>query len=463
MRVATVGALGLYALSATAQDGAGGLQMFIDVNQRAEHDTNNGLTPGGEEDTTSLTTNLTFGLTSETRIDKLSVSLGGALRFINGPDQSGTDFELDDPTLRFSFARDTGNSAFDLSGSYRRSPVEFTRPFTDFLDPDTGDIVLPDDLDDLEGTGTRISQSLSGSIELFKDAPAGITLRFSQSELRYSNTTDTGLFRNERLNLGADIRLTFSDVLEGKFSISQDTYEAEDADLTDRETNAYSFGLEYQASPRLTLNGRVGYSRTETLEGIGLARTTDVENGVTFRFSADYEMVNGSLGATITSNVDQNARRNTFEIERDLDLTNGSISASIGLTRGSANNTEVIGSLAWNRELPTGNLSARINRSVRTSNDDDERLTTALSVTYSHDINELSSLSLSTAYAESDLLGGGDQSTNFNASATYSYELTADWNLNAGYTYRRNKDDGEDSAVNHSIFLGVGRRFNLRP
>ncbi len=462
MRAAAVGALGLYAISATAQE-TGGLQMYVDVNEQLAYDTNNSLEPGGEENTSSSTTTLTFGLTSETRTDKLSASLGGVLRVVSGPGRSGTEAEIDDPTLRFSFARDTGNASFDIGANYQRTPVDFTRPLSDFFDPDTGLIVLPDDLDDLEGRGNRTSIGANVEVELFKNAPAGLTLRASKNILRYSDTTDSGLFRTERTNFGADVRLTFSDVLEGTGSVSRSTYEAEDDDQTDRVTDKYSFGLEYSASSRLTLEGRVGYSRTETDEGIGPARMTSVEDGATFRFAAEYDLANGSMGATLTSDVDQNARRNTLEFNRSFDLPDGDLSASIGVTRGSADNTEVIGSLNWSKELPTGVLSAQVSRSVTTSNDDDERLSTALTLNYAHTINELSSISLTTTLVESDLLTGGDSASRFNASATYSYELTQDWDLNAGYTYRRNKDEGQEVADSHSIFLGVGRRFNLRP
>ncbi len=295
MRVVAIGAIGLYALSSQAQESPiDGLDITLDVDQRFGFDTNDGLTFGGEEDTTFSSTLLTFGLRSETAIDSLSLTATGDFRISNGPDDPGTEFGVDDSSLRLFYRRDTGNSALTFGTNYRRSDVDDTLPFSDFIDPLTGDIVLPGDLDDLNGTGTRNSVGINGSLELFKTAPVGLILNASHNLLTYSGTSDPDLARSERIRLGATVRVTFSPVLQGNLNAAHTDFDSEDTDMTESTTDNVSFGLIYDASPAHQYHGNIGYTVSDKDEGVGIARMRTHEEGVTGSFGAIYELPNGS-------------------------------------------------------------------------------------------------------------------------------------------------------------------------
>ncbi len=463
MRVVAIGALGLYALASQAQGGSDtGLAMTLDLDQRFGVDTNDGLTSGGEENSNISSTQLTFGLTADTPVDSLSLIASGDFRITDGPDNPGTDFGVDSALFRLSYARDTGNSALTFRTNYRLSDVDTTLPFSDFIDPDTGDIVLPDDLDNLNGTGTRRSMGFNGSLDLFKNAPIGLILNASHNTLTYSNTTDPGLYRTERINLGATVRLTFSPVLEGNLNVDHSTYDAEDVDLTERYTNSASFGLIYSASPITEYHGNIGYSITDEDEGIGIARITTRNEGVIGSFGAFYERPNGRINPEISSNVSNNGRRNTLNVARVFDLPNASLSGSLGVTRGGADETNIIGSLSFTQMIPTGDITAQLNRYVADDSNDDERLYSALSIGYSHEINSYSNLDLRTSFTTSNTTAKTDLNTRIRASATYTYSMTKDWNLNTGYIFRQRDDANSARADSHAVFFGIGRKWDLQ-
>jgi hypothetical protein len=463
MRVAAIGALGLYALSSQAQEGpADGLAMTLDVDQRFGIDTNEGLTSGGEEDSKFSSTQLTFGLTTDTAVDSLSLIVSGDIRITDGPDDPGTEFGVDSSSLRLSYNRDTGNSALTFRTNYRLSDVDTTLPFSDFIDPNTGNIVLPDDLDSLNGTGTRRSLGFNGSLELFKYAPVGLILDASHNTTTYSDTSDPDLTRNERLSLGATVRLTLSPVLEGNLNVRHSSFEDEDVDMTESNTDNVSFGLIYDASQSAQYHGNIGYAVSDKDEGVGIARMRTHEEGVTGSFGADFLLPNGSISPEITSDVTTNARRNTLNVARVYELPNALLSGSLGLTHGEANETNIIGSLRFTQAVPNGDINVLFNRYVSEDSDDDERLYSALSIGYSHEINNFSSLDLRTSFTTSNTTAKTDLNTRIRASATYRYDVTQDWSLSTGYIFRQRDDATSASADSHSLFFGIGRRFDLQ-
>jgi hypothetical protein len=462
VRVVAIGAFGLYALSLQAEESpASVFEMTLDVDQRFGYDTNQGLTSGGEEDSKFATTQLTFGLKTESPIDSLSFTASSDFRFINGPDDPGTAFDVDNSALRLNYRRDTGGSALIFGTRYRRSDVDTTLPFSDFIDPNSGQIVLPTDLDKLNGTGTRNDLGFNGSLDLFKDAPFGLILNASHNLLTYSNTTDPSLARTERLNLGATVRLTFSPVLQGNINVEHGTFNSENIGMEKSFNNNTSFGLIYDASPILQYHGNIGYSVAETTEGIGIARMTTRHEGVSGSFGAIIEVPNGTISPEISSSIDTNGRRNTFDVGRVYELPNSSLSGSLGVTRGKANRTNVIGSLSFKKMVPNGDINTQFRRYVSNDSNDDERLYSALSVGYNHNINNASSILLSASFTTSNTINVSNSNSRVNASATYVYDLTKDWNISTGYIYRQEDDAASKIADSHSIFFGIGRRFDL--
>lgn len=444
-------------------DETGPVEITFGLTQRFETDSNLGLTPGGEDDTTQSVTSLSFGLNSVTGIDTLSFDLSTSLRFVNGPGRSGTETEFDDLDARLSFARDVGHSALSVAARYNETEVEFTRPLIGIFDDTTGEVIIPDDLDDLEGTGSRISYGLDTKLELMRDAPVSLTFDASISALDYENVTSANLFDTTRTALGVSAGFAFSPVLDGTLSYRYSMFDAENAGLTERTTEAINGGLTYTLSDTVTLTGSLGYNRTQTDEGLGIARTTQTNEGFTIGTGLTFARPNGNITVNLGSDIDQTGRRDSFDIGRTLTLPQGDLAFSVGLTRDDNGETDTTASLNWSQPLPNGNLTLRLQRGVTVNNDDANRITSVLSASYSHTINSLSSVNFNGSYSASEDTGGGNLVERANLSAVYSHSVTQDWNLNTGYTYRMRNAATTSSADSHSVFLSLSRDFSIRP
>lgn len=448
-------ALCLFALAAAAQEDAGGMQIRLGVEQRLEYGDNLGLEIPEEGSTALASTALSFSLTSETQTQTFALQSSAALRFEDGP--NGSDAGIVSPQVSLRYGREAANASLSLSGYYREAEVDYLRPLEDFLN-DEGVVELPEDLADLNGTGTRIGFGVKAGLELGTSAPLGLGLRAGFSGIDYRDVTDPDLVSIRRANAGATVRLRFSPVSEGRIALDQSLYDADDTEQTHRETTTVSTGLTRELSPRAVLDVSLGYSMIDT-EEFGV---TTREEGVDAGLRLDYAMPNGSASAEVAAITTEDGTRLELVFGRSLDLPTGALSARLGLTQPEGGDVELIGGLQWRRDLPTGALTARIERSVKATNEDEQRLTTFVSVGYDHAINAVSGLGLSMNYAmieESGVAGSDDRAS---LSARYSRELTPDWNMNFGLAYQMREESGARSD-SQSVFVTLGRSFDFRP
>ncbi len=439
-----------------------GLHMTLDFSQRLEADSNLDLDVSSPGTSYISTTSLNFGLSSRTRTQSLTLNAATKLRVRNDPGGTDSGTSFDEPSLRFAYQLDGARARLNLGGSYRKSDISFLRPESDFIGPG-GIITLPTDLADLTGTGNRVSYGLNGRLEFGRDAPLGLILRASHDVLNYSNTTSTSLFDTTRNKLGATVRLRFSPIMEGNFKADYNTYEADDTPKTDRRSTLYSFGISRDLSKALTLEAALGYSKTETDETIGGIRSTTTKDGATGSLGLTWEQANGTLTANLEHSVDQNGARTEFTLGRSLDLPRGSLSASIGASRGDSGKTEMIGALDWRHDLPGGSLSARIARSVASGTDDTDELLTRINLNYNHEINAVSSFGLTASHIINDQFLTGTKVRNTSVGATYRRSLTQDWDMRFGYSYRTRQETGAARAKSHSVFVSLDRQFSIRP
>lgn len=445
----------LAALPLAAQEEVGGLLVRLGLEQRLEYGENLGLDLPEEGSTARASTALSFGLTSETRTQTFALQTGAALRFEDGP--TGSDAGIVDPQASLSYSREAANATLSLSAYYRETDVDFLRPLEDFVN-DEGVIELPEDLEDLNGTGTRIGFGGTAGLEFGTSAPLGLALRAGASGIDYRDVTDPDLVRIRRANAGATVKLRFSPVSEGRIALDQRLYDADDAEQTHRETTTLSAGLTREISPRAVLDLSLGRTIVDT-EEFGV---TTREKGIDAAIGLDYAMPNGSASADFAATTTQDGTRLDLTFGRSLDLPTGALSASLGLTRPEGGDVELIGALLWRRDLPTGSLTARAERSVRTTNSDEQRLTTFLAVGYDHQINDVSGLGLDMSYAFIDETGTDASEDRASLSASYSHALTADWNMNLGLAYQMREEAG-DRADSQSVFVTLGRSFDFRP
>ncbi|MFA9229799.1 MAG: hypothetical protein ACEQSU_03475, partial [Microgenomates group bacterium] len=404
--------------SAQAQD-TGGVVMTFGLQERLETTSNLGLDVTNRGRTNQATTNLSFGISSETQTSRLAFDMSGVLRAAQGPGHSGTDFGFDGPKLAFSYAHSGANASLSLKAHYSDADVEYLRPLENFLDED-GHIVLPEDLADLTGTGTRRSSGLNAALTWGNDAPVGFGLSAAVSDLSYRNTTSPGLIDSRRTTLGASMRLDLSEVTKATLGLTISRFEDE-APLS---------------SPRNTISFDAGLSQV---------------------------MTTGTLTGSLSAAKTEDGTKLGFSVGRDIELPNGSLTASLGLSRAATGGTSLTGSLGLQHELPQGQITAQLRRGIGVSSDDTDSLTTVLSLGYSQTLSPLSSLSLDLSYAESTATATDNTVTNTSFGATYSHALTEDWGLNLGYRQRMRDSDGVGKADSSSVFLSLSRDFTFRP
>lgn len=448
-------ALMMALLPAMAQQTPGGLRVTGGIEQRLEAGRNLALAIPAEGGTVQSVTRLSLGLNSETPTQRFSLDLGSALRLGHGPGGRISDF--DDPRLRFAYSREAARSELELSGSFRRSRVEFLRALSDFADED-GVIVLPDDFEDLTGSGRRIEYDLRARLELGRDMPLGLTLDALHRGIDYTGATNPNLFDTRRDDLGATVRMQLSPVATATLTAGRNRYRADNAARTRRITDRLDLGLAYDVSPVLRLDAGIGWRRIDTRDfGVTTRR-----EGAIGRIGLERDLPDGSIFARFTADRDQAGTRQTLRVGRALDRPDGEIRGEIGLTRGPAGGTEAIGELVWLRDLPSGRITARIARAVATTNIDETRLRTVAGLAYRHEINPNAAVSLRLDHSQSAATATQNRLRRTDLNAVYSHQMTPDWTLNLGANYRVRQEQGVGRSTAPSVFLSLGRQFDLR-
>ena len=287
------------------------------------------------------------------------------------------------------------------------------------------------------------------------------TCRPALSGIDYTGSTDPDLFDYDRTNLGAEALFQVSPVLTGIVGVSYSTYNASDDEETSTDTTDGYVGVEYDVSARTTVSASVGVTQIET-EEFGLI-TTDVTNPI-WNLGVVYDMPNGEITADLDLVSDEDgAERRNLVVGRSMELPDGALSYSLGVTDPEFADTALIGSLNWQRALPSGQFSINFNRNVVSNNTDATQLATSLAVNYNHQINTTSSVGLSLFYGVTDATVDANGVEQTELSASYSHALTEDWNLNTGINYQVRDEDTVGRADAPSVFLSIGRRFDFRP
>lgn len=455
-RAVLVGALCLPILPALAQE-AGGLRLTFGIDQRLELADNLALEDPAEGSSATASTRLSFGLLTETQTQRLRLDGNAAFFIEDTPDTDGVETDFRTPELRLSYTREAADALFDLSARYRESDVD-RLDLADFTNED-GVIVLPEDFGDLRGQGTRTEYGARTRLELGREAPVGFVFGAGFTAVDYSGTSSGNLDNFERSDVSGQLRLRLSPVMTATTGLRQDTFESNDPQTADRTTTTADLGLEYALSPRTRTSASLGFSEVERTEG----GVTDTTSGLIGSLRLDHDMPNGAVTADLDVDLDEEGdQRANLLFGRSLDLPDGALSARLGLTSGGGGDVGIIGGLDWRRDLPDGAITARIDRRVSQSSTDESRVTTLLALGYSKNINALSGLDLALNYAEAEGTSQSEGSTRTSVSATYRRALTEDWNLNTGVSYRTRSQDDEN-ASSPSVFLSIGRRFEVRP
>jgi hypothetical protein len=417
---ALAGAISVTGAVVLAQDGGPGPRLTFGLSQTFDVNDNLDLDVESEGNTAQSFTGLSFGLSSATEISSLEFFAGTALRFTDGPDSDqDVEFDLDGTRVGLAYDRAVASSALSVTGSYTQDQIDTTLTLADF----GPGAEVPEDFGLLSGTGTRRFATLGATLSLGLDDPVGYELSARASALRYTDTSDPDLFNNNRARVGAAILVQLNEVTRGRLGLTYGTFATDDPDREDND----DLGLD-----------------------LGLTRELD----------------NGNIGLSVFADSYSNDSdsRAGFSLSRALALPAGNLAASIGATQVEGQDPGFTGRLAWAQDLPNGGLDLAVTQAVRNDSDDVPQYVTGLRFGYVRELDPLSQLGLDISYARTENIEPPvDGTTAASFSAIYSRELTEDWALDLGYTYRQRDQDDEGMARSNAVFVGLRRSWELRP
>lgn len=404
LSVATV----LCPLASGAQEAEpGGVFFTFDVGQTLEATTDRDLETVDEENGVDSLTALSFGAVSETRAQRFSFTLGTNLRVSEG------EFSDDGVTAQLAYSRNSADALLDVSLEARRQDIAFLRDASDFINDD-GVIELPDDFDDLTGTGIRAATTLTASLTWGETAPVGYALRASQQQLRYEDASTA---------------------------------------LVDSDTASVGFGLRLNLNEVTTGNIELGYEQTDEV-GSPITDTTTLSAALTFVRPL------GDLTTRISASRDD--EEDVFwaaSIEREYDLPGSTLSGALGVVEDENGEVRPTGRIAYSLPRPGSQIDLS---AVHNLSPGDDVATTTVSASYARELSPVSNMQIGFDFGQTSAPDGSDSLATAGLTASYGISLTEVWQLSLGARADVRDDDGTRTRAN-TIFVTLQRPFSFRP
>lgn len=443
--------------TAAQQIGTGsGLNVTLDYLSSLRHDDNLRLTDPSLGSTTWWENSLILGVVNQTPGSTLTLDLSGLYRIANEP-IIGTESSFSDPSAQLTYQQTRSNSRFQLLASYRERDLAFNRSLTDInLD---GTI----DASDVIGTvGDQINTRGNLDWETGLAGPLGFRFTYNHRERRYSNTIDPSLFDNSADDYAATASLRISPVLQGNIRVGYTDFTADDTVRTDRQTTTVSTGATYDVSSITTVSANIGYTQVDDTQRA--TNTNDVTEDFIWNFAWNKTLPDGSADIQLDQSFGVNGSRTNATFGRSFQRPSGVFSFNAGFTRGPFDEVTPIGQIDYSYRVASSQIGATIQRRVGTSTASRETRETAAFLTYDYFINQVSALTFSVSYIEQEDDGSGpsNQRQRGTFDASYTHAITKNWAMNVGYQYEMDDQSGFKASSN-SVFLTLGRRFNLKP
>ncbi|WP_264773191.1 hypothetical protein [Defluviimonas salinarum] len=432
---------------------AGGLQVDVNIESKVTYDDNFGLDPVSPGDSTVFDNTLRVGVSNITAIDDFRLDASGVYRFADFAGSSASGFE--DPTVKFRYRRDTGNSVLTAYGRFRDVDRDFLDPFlVEQVDPISN--VL------LGGGGQLKTKSYGAALQTGINDPIGFNLSVDHDEQTYTNVTDPALVDNQTDQAAAGVSMRVSPMTQLRLGASIEDYTADDTVQTDRRTLDYTLGVTQDINPVLLLDAQIGWTDVETDTVFG----TTTRDGITGSLQLTKVMSNGTAFVSADSSINENGRTQTLRFGRDLQLPTGTLSATLGAADSPSGEVFVIGSLAYGQQLRNSTVTLAVDRGLSTDSLSNDVIDTRVRLGYGYIIDSVSRINMSLNWGHSEPAGTNTAPTvtrtSFNAS--YSRALTQDWDLTGGVVLRDLQDSGASGdARSNAVFLSLDRDFSFRP
>ena len=224
-------------------------------------------------------------------------------------------------------------------------------------------------------------------------------------------------------------------------------------------TTAFNFSVSHAVASALTVSGNIGFRERVTTAG-GPATTT---SGIIASVDVVRDLASGSVFGGITYDAAGARTSTALSFGRTLDLPSGSLTASLEANRTAGSRVQLLGRAAYQRDLPSGTLTVDLNQSLTTDTFDQDIKVSSLGINYDQALTSSTGLNLAMNISRSEDSGAGVAAT-FNratASATFSNQLTSDWDMQLGYRHRLSFGSTVATASSDSIFLTLTRNIQF--
>ena len=425
-----------------------GITASFDVTQRLEYSDNPDLEIEDDPDFFGRTI-LAFDLESATLLENFTLSLGTDIE--EGRNDRAT-VDLTNSFVQLGYDRATRNANIGTTFRYRESDTSSTFLDDDF---DADGRVLNQD----SGTRQNYGFGLTGAVGV--EAPIGASFSLDYSELRYSGTEDPDLTDRSTLDSSAQVNFRIDPRIIARLTTKYIDFDAQ-GNGTSRETTGFGAGVLLEFTPLLTGDFSASY---DTIERSG--DETGTNDGISFSADLTRTLTNGTLGATLSSDVSSNSdgRRAFFAINRDMNLTRrAALSYSLGGTRSENSSFEPLVDIDYSYALPTSQITFGLSQRFNTDSDNEEQINTTLNAGYQHQINSLSSIGADLSLFNRNELGPlADDARRIDVSLSYQYALTRDWGLVSGVSHILSTSESEDDRSSNTVFIGLQRNFSWNP
>lgn len=287
-RGACLAAVATAAATAAAAQESNGIRQTFDLQQRFEYGRNLDLATPAEGSTSVAATVLSYGLTSETALDRLAFTASGALVIENSPDTAGTEVDFDRPEVGFLYVREIPDALFSVALRYVQDDVS----------------ALAEDLADADADGTQIDYGVVVRYEGMRTSPVSVFLEGRFDVTEYEDTTDPTLVESDTIGIAAGTRLRLNEVLDGVISLG--ATREDDADGTVENTLVFRAGLEYDMIDGFAAVFLIREDG-DIEDSIGLEAdwTRELADGaLNFGFSYSETDTAGVAGSTVDTNID---------------------------------------------------------------------------------------------------------------------------------------------------------------
>jgi len=405
----------------------------LSFSQGFEFSDNPGLITSPTGDSLISRTAVDLTLSSETRSQSLSFSIGSeVVGDIFG--ETSDDFDLDNSRASVTYRREGANSEFSFSASFR--------------DLDLDDEVFDTGSEFIIDTGSLETTRFRTELRTGIEGPFGLHLRAGHTKDDYTGTVDPDLV--DQTNVSLDATASFRVQPDLSFRAIAGLSDT-DEDAGDETKDTYiGVGVQGETAGGLSYVSDLLFDRSETNGSV-------TEDGIGLEIGVVQARADGNISIDLASRVDETGRRTSAEVGRSFDMPDGSLAFSLGVVdQEGDSDLHLIGGLNYSHETKRGNLTATLSQGATTSGGA-AVINTGLSLAYAEDINAVSGWQARISYFDNDELGSADDDNRTSASLAYSRELTKDWDLRAGLEHQRISEAGSSDRSSNTVFFNFER------